>query len=178
MSAGTSSFTGPSSTPSRAPAQAEGFRRVGELLAAAGHPHAPVWLDGAVRTAAEAAAALGVSVGQIAKSIVFRRESDDVAVLVITSGDQRVDVAKVAGVVGAVGRADASFVKASTGFAIGGVSPIGHLQRPVILMDRLLTRFDTVWAAAGHPHGVFAASPAQLLALTQAPSLDVTEGEA
>jgi prolyl-tRNA editing enzyme YbaK/EbsC (Cys-tRNA(Pro) deacylase) len=152
----------------------EGFRRVSQALSAAGHPNAPIWLDGAARTAAQAADALGVSVGQIAKSIVFRRESDARAVLVVTSGDRRVDEAKVAALVGALGRADASFVKASTGFAIGGVAPLGHLGEPVIVIDRLLARFDTVWAAAGHPRGVFAARPDELVALTGAAMCDVT----
>jgi prolyl-tRNA editing enzyme YbaK/EbsC (Cys-tRNA(Pro) deacylase) len=159
-------------------ASAEGFQRVSEALRAAGHPDAPVWLDGAARTAAQAAEALGVSVGQIAKSIVFRRVADDAAVLVVTSGDQRVDEAKVAARVGALGRADAAFVKATTGFAIGGVAPVAHREPPVILIDRLLTRFDRVWAAAGHPHGVFAATPAQLVALTGATFSDVASDAA
>jgi len=152
----------------------EGFRRVAEALAARGHPHAPVFLDVAARTAQEAADALGVGVGQIAKSIVFRRRSDDAAVLVVTSGDRRVDEAKVAARVGPVGRADAAFVKAATSFTIGGVAPVGHVCAPVILIDRDLFRFDVIWAAAGHPNGVFALTPLQLAELTGAPVEDVT----
>jgi prolyl-tRNA editing enzyme YbaK/EbsC (Cys-tRNA(Pro) deacylase) len=152
----------------------EGFRRVAEALAARGHPHAPVFLDVAARTAQEAADALGVGVGQIAKSIVFRRRSDDAAVLVVTSGDRRVDEAKVAARVGPLGRADAAFVKAATSFTIGGVAPVGHLSAPVILIDRELFRFDVIWAAAGHPNGVFALTPGQLAELTGAPVEDVT----
>jgi prolyl-tRNA editing enzyme YbaK/EbsC (Cys-tRNA(Pro) deacylase) len=151
----------------------EGFQRVARALAEAGHAQPPVFLEVAARTAQEAAEALGVDVGQIAKSIVFRRKSDQAAVLVVTSGDKRVDEQKVAALVGAVGRADADFVKARTGFSIGGVSPVAHLQPPVMLIDRELFRFDVVWAAAGHPHGVFPVAPQQLVALTGAPVEDV-----
>lgn len=153
----------------------EGFRRVTVLLAERQHPHAPVFLDVAARTAQEAADALGIGVGQIAKSVVFRRKADGVAVLVVTSGDKRVDERKVAALVGAVGRADADFVKASTGFTIGGVSPVGHVTRPVTLVDRELFRFDEIWAAAGHPNGVFRLSPQELEQLTGAPVEDVVQ---
>ena len=153
----------------------EGMQRVAEALRMAGHPHAPVMLDDAARTAQQAADALGVTVGQIAKSIIFRRRQDDVAVLVITSGDRRVDEKKVAALVGKIGRADAEFVKAHTGFTIGGVSPVGHATPPVTLIDRELFRFDEIWAAAGHPHGVFKLRPQDLVALTGAPVADVDQ---
>ncbi|HJV96490.1 MAG TPA: YbaK/EbsC family protein [Albitalea sp.] len=153
----------------------EGFRRVSERLAELRHPHAPLFLEVAARTSQEAADALRVSVGQIAKSVVFRRRSDDAAVLVVASGDKRVDEAKVAALVGALARADAAFVKASTGFTIGGVSPVGHATPPVTLIDRELFRFDEIWAAAGHPNGVFRLSPEQLRALTGAPVADVVQ---
>jgi len=151
----------------------EGFRRVAAVLAERGHPHAPRWLAVSARTCAEAAEALAVQVGQIAKSVVFRRRSDGVAVLVVASGDRRVDEAKVAAAVGAIGRADAAFVKQQTGFSIGGVSPVAHAQPPVVLVDRELFRFTEIWAAAGHPNGVFQLSPDELLALTGAPAADV-----
>jgi len=153
----------------------EGFRRVAQALAERGHPHAPLWLEVSARTSQEAADALGVQVGQIAKSVVFRRRADEVAVLVITSGDRRVDEKKVAARVGPLGRADADFVKARTGFTIGGVSPLAHASLPVTLIDRELFRFDEIWAAAGHPNGVFRLSPAQLEALTGAPVADVVQ---
>jgi prolyl-tRNA editing enzyme YbaK/EbsC (Cys-tRNA(Pro) deacylase) len=153
----------------------EGFRRVSERLAELRHPHAPLFLDASARTSQEAADALQVSVGQIAKSVVFRRRSDDAAVLVVTSGDRRVDEAKVAALVGALARADAAFVKASTGFTIGGVSPVAHATPPVTLIDRELFRFDEIWAAAGHPNGVFRLSPDQLRELTGAPVVDVVQ---
>lgn len=153
----------------------EGFRRVSALLAEQRHAHAPVFLEVAARTAQEAADALGISVGQIAKSVVFRRKADEAAVLVVTSGDKRVDERKVAALVGAVGRADAEFVKAKTGFTIGGVAPVGHATKPVLLVDRELFRFDEIWAAAGHPNGVFRLSPQQLAQLTGAPVEDVVQ---
>ena len=153
-----------------------GFDRVRALLAELGHPHAPVWLEQAVRTCAQAAQALGVAEGQIAKSVIFRRAADDRAVLVIASGDRRVDEAKVGALSGELRRADAVFVKAATGFAIGGVAPVGHAQAPVVFIDEDLQRFDEVWAAAGHPNGVFKASPAQLSALAGAAFADVSSG--
>lgn len=152
----------------------EGFRRVEQALTERGHPHAPRWLEVAARTSQEAADALGVAVGQIAKSVVFRRKADDAAVLVVTSGDRRVDEKKVAAQVGPIGRADAEFVKTRTGFTIGGVSPVGHATAPVVLIDRELFRFDEIWAAAGHPNGVFRLAPADLERLTGAPVADVT----
>ena len=128
-----------------------GVQRVARVLLDKGHAETPVLLDGAARTAQQAADALGVALGQIAKSVVFKRRADAAAVLVIAAGD---------------GRADANFVKARTGFAIGGVAPIGLLQAPVCLIDRSLSRFDEIWAAAGHPHAVFRLRPADLPVLT------------
>ena len=155
----------------------EGVLRVTAELARLGHPHAPVMLDDAARTAQQAADALGVDLGQIAKSIVFKRKPDGAAVLVVTSGDRRVDEKKVQALVCAegqkLGRADADFVKAATGFSIGGVSPVAHVQAPVLLVDRELFRIEVIWAAAGHPHGVFRLAPQDLGALTGAPVADV-----
>lgn len=153
----------------------DGVQRVARVLQAHGHPHTPVMLDDAARTAQQAADALGIAVGQIAKSIIFRRKSDDAAVLVITSGDRRVDEKKVDALVGKTGRADADFVKARTGYSIGGVSPVGHVQPPVTLIDRELFRFQEIWAAAGHPHGVFKLRPQDLERLTGAPVADVVQ---
>jgi prolyl-tRNA editing enzyme YbaK/EbsC (Cys-tRNA(Pro) deacylase) len=156
----------------------EGFRRVAAALAAAGHPP-PRWLDVAARTSQEAADALGVSVGQIAKSVVFRLKrkdgADDGAVLVVTAGDRRVDEKRVAAITGPLGRADADFVKARTGFSIGGVSPLAHAEPLTVLIDRSLYRFDAVWAAAGHPNGVFCATPDELVRLAAAPVADVVQ---
>ena len=153
----------------------EGVQRVVAALQAQGHGHMPRMLDDAARTAQQAADALGVALGQIAKSIIFRRKDDDVAVLVITSGDRRVDEKKVAALVGRIGRADAEFVKAKTGFSIGGVSPLAHAQVPVTLVDQELFRFEEIWAAAGHPHGVCPLPPGDLQRLTGAPVVDVVQ---
>jgi prolyl-tRNA editing enzyme YbaK/EbsC (Cys-tRNA(Pro) deacylase) len=153
----------------------ESVQRVAAALQAAGHPHGPVMLDDAARTAQQAADALGVGVGQIAKSIIFRRKEDDEAVLVITSGDRRVDEKKVAALVGKLSRADAEFVRSRTGFAIGGVSPVAHANPPVTLIDRELFRFEEIWAAAGHPHGVFRLRPQDLVTLTGAPVADIDQ---
>lgn len=154
----------------------EAFAQVTRLLADAGHPHVPRWLDVPARTCQEAAEALGLQTGQIAKSVIFRRRADDVAVLVVASGDKRVDEKKVAALVGPIGRADAEFVKAKTGYSIGGVAPVGHATPAVTLIDRELFRFDEVWAAAGHPNGVFRAAPADIEKLTGAPVADVVQG--
>ena len=155
----------------------DGVQKVTALLQAKKHPHAPVMLDDAARTAQQAADALGVSVGQIAKSIVFRRKSDDAAVLVVTSGDQRVDEKKLEALVcpdgKRLGRADAEFVKSKTGFSIGGVSPLAHATPVVLLIDQSLFRFDQIWAAAGHPNAVFQLAPTDLKWLTGAPVVDV-----
>jgi prolyl-tRNA editing enzyme YbaK/EbsC (Cys-tRNA(Pro) deacylase)/predicted Fe-S protein YdhL (DUF1289 family) len=153
----------------------EGVQRVAAALQDKNHPHGPVMLDGAARTAQQAADALGVAVGQIAKSIIFKRVEDGAAVLVVTSGDRRVDEAKVAALVGPLARANAAFVKERTGFSIGGVSPVAHATPGVTLIDRELFRFEQVWAAAGHPHGVFQLQPQDLVALTGAPVADVVE---
>ena len=153
----------------------EGFQRVSAALAERGHPHAPLWLEVPARTSQEAADALGVTVGQIAKSVIFRRKLDEVAVLVVTSGDKRVDEKRVAAHTGTLGRADADFVKSRTGFSIGGVSPLAHATPCVTLIDRELFRFNEIWAAAGHPNGVFKLSPDQLVQLTGAPVADVVQ---
>jgi prolyl-tRNA editing enzyme YbaK/EbsC (Cys-tRNA(Pro) deacylase) len=151
----------------------DGVQRVARLLQDKGHPHAPQMLDDACRTAQQAADALGIALGQIAKSIVFRRKSDDTAVLIVTSGDKRVDEKKVEALVGKLGRADADFVKSTTGFSIGGVSPFAHATPPAMLIDRELFRFEDVWAAAGHPHAVVRLRPHDLEGLTGAPVADV-----
>lgn len=160
------------------PQRPAGFVQVCRVLAELGHGHAPVWLEVAARTSEQAALALGVSVGQIAKSVIFRRLDDDRAVLVIASGDRRVDEARVAARVGGIGRADAAFVKQATGFSIGGVAPVGHATPVLCLIDRELFRFTEIWAAAGHPNGVFRLAPQDLERLTGAPVVDIAQQEA
>ena len=134
----------------------DGALRVGAWLREHGHAHAPQLLDAAARTAQQAADGLGVALGQIAKSIIFRRKGDDAAVLVITSGDRRVDERKVTALVcsaeARLGRADAEFVKQRTGFSIGGVAPVAHATPCVTLIDRELFRFADIWAEIGRAH--------------------------
>jgi prolyl-tRNA editing enzyme YbaK/EbsC (Cys-tRNA(Pro) deacylase) len=148
-------------------------RRVAALLRERGHEKPVVMLPETGKTSAEAAAGLGCSVAQIAKSILFRRRDDGAPVLVIASGVNRVDEKKVAVQVGEIARADAKFVREKTGYAIGGVCPIGHATPPVTLIDADLLALDSLWAAAGHPHAVFNLSPQELVALTGAPVVDV-----
>ena len=130
-------------------------------------------LDDSARTAAQAAALLGVTPAQIANSLVF--SADGAPLLVMASGGHRVDTAKVAALVGAerVERADADFVRTHTGFAIGGVAPVGHPERLRTLVDAALADFDEVWAAAGHPHSVFPTTYAELLSMTGGQPADV-----
>ncbi|MDR1852107.1 MAG: YbaK/EbsC family protein [Propionibacteriaceae bacterium] len=137
--------------------------RFAEVLAELGHPNTPIMMSDSTRTAVEAAEAVGVELGQIVKSLVFRRKEDDAVVLVLTSGDNRVDEKKVSALTGKIGKADADFVKEKSGYTIGGVPPFGHDTEPVALMDEDLLRFDVVWAAAGNPKAVFELTPAQLL---------------
>jgi prolyl-tRNA editing enzyme YbaK/EbsC (Cys-tRNA(Pro) deacylase) len=125
------------------------------------------------RTAVDAANAIGVEVGQIVKSLVFRRESG-AAVLVVASGSNRVDEGKVEALIGeAIGKADADFVRAQTGFAIGGVPPAGHARPIETIVDEDLLAFDEIWAAAGTPRDVFPLTPAELVAMTGGRVADV-----
>lgn len=140
--------------------------RVAELLRAAGASGAPRELTDSARTAAEAAAALGCEVGAIASSLVFTAGEEPV--LVLTSGSHRVDTATTGALLGvdALGRADADLVRRATGYAIGGVAPIGHPAPLRTLVDVALAEHDVVWAAAGHPHAVFPTTYDELLRLT------------
>jgi len=131
-------------------------------------------LSDSARSAAEAAAALGIQPGQIASSIVFKLPNGD-PLLVITSGAHRVNTELVAKNLGLekLHRADADFVKAASGISIGGVSPIGWapdagVSQPVIVIDKALDAFDVVWAAAGHAHAVFPTTYSELLTQTKA----------
>jgi prolyl-tRNA editing enzyme YbaK/EbsC (Cys-tRNA(Pro) deacylase) len=151
----------------------ESAQRVADLLNSLGHDKPVVMLPETGKTSAEAAAGLGCSVAEIAKSIVFRRVSDGAAVLVVASGANRVDEKKLASIVGELGKADAKFVKERIGYAIGGVCPIGHIGKTLMLVDEDLLKLNSIWAAAGHPHAVFNLTPQQLLAMTGAPVADV-----
>mgnify|MGYP002640266823 CR=1 FL=1 len=127
-----------------------------------------VELPGSTRTAADAAASIGCTVAQIAKSLIFRLKSSDQALLVIASGVNRVNEKLLAERVGEkIGKADADFVRSQTGFVIGGVAPIGHRQKIRTFIDEDLLRFTEIWAAAGTPHAVFRLTPDDLLRATQ-----------
>jgi prolyl-tRNA editing enzyme YbaK/EbsC (Cys-tRNA(Pro) deacylase) len=141
--------------------------RVRAALLAAGHPDTIAAFPAGTRTAADAAAAVGCTVAQIAKSIVFRCGMRPV--VVITSGANRVDQAKAAAALGVqLGRADADWVREATGFAIGGVAPVGHATPPLLLLDEDLMALDPIWAAAGSPAHVFKTSAAGLVRMTGA----------
>ena len=149
--------------------------RVKAALQAAGEPVEVLEMGESTRTAAEAAAAAGCEVDQIAKSIIFRGEETGHVVLFLTAGGNRVDPAKAASVAGQpLGKADAALVRAETGFAIGGVAPVGHLSPVAAFFDARLSDFAQVWAAAGTPRHIFAIDPGRLLALTGATVADFT----
>lgn len=125
--------------------------------------------DDSARTAEGAAAAVGCTVDQIAKSIIFRGEESGHVVLFLTAGGNRVDPARATEIAGQpLGKADADLIRAETGFAIGGVAPVGHLRRIQAFVDPRLLEFDLVWAAAGTPRHVFAIAPADLIRVTGA----------
>ncbi|MBK1660425.1 YbaK/EbsC family protein [Paracraurococcus ruber] len=149
--------------------------RVRAALLAAGHPDTIQAFPEGTRSAAEAAAAVGCAVAQIAKSIVFRAGLRPV--LVVASGANRVDMGKAGAALGeSLRRAEGGWVRDVTGFAIGGVAPLAHLTPPLVLLDRDLLGFDQVWAAAGSPMHVFATSPAELLRLSGGQVAEVAEG--
>jgi prolyl-tRNA editing enzyme YbaK/EbsC (Cys-tRNA(Pro) deacylase) len=142
-------------------------RRVSEALAAAGAAGRVVELDATARSAADAAAALGVPVGAIVKSLVFAVA--DQPVLALVAGDRRCATAALGtslGLAGPVERASAERVRAATGFAIGGVPPVAHQSPLPTAIDASLGRFPTIWAAAGHPHCVFPTTLDELARLT------------
>lgn len=130
---------------------------------------------GEARTAQMAADELGVEVDQIAKSIIFRGMDSGEAILFITAGGNQVDHAKAAALAGEpLGKADAALIRAQTGFAIGGVSPVGHLNPIRAFFDPHLLDFSLVWAAAGTPRHVFSVSPGDLARLSGAETADFT----
>lgn len=128
------------------------------------------------RTAADAAAAIGCTVAQIAKSLIFKTVPEETPVLVIASGVNRVDVKKIRQHLDSkIGQADADFVRQATGYAIGGVPPIGHPQPILTLIDEDLFTHQEIWAAAGTPHAVFRLTPEQLQSLTNGTVVDVRQ---
>ena len=146
-------------------------QHVAACLDAANHPHSVIALADTARSAGEAALALGVPVGAIVKTLVFMRASGNQPVVALLAGDRQCDLAVLAKILGDEAectRPRADIVKATTGYAIGGVSPIGLPPEITVIMDQSLFRFDVVWAAAGHPHCVFQSTTGDLQKLTGA----------
>ena len=149
--------------------------RVREALATAGIAADIIELPGAARTAQQAAEFLGCDVAQIANSLVFRSARDE-PLLVMSSGARRIDVERLAQFAGEpVTKADAAFVRRTTGFAIGGVAPVGHAAPVRTLVERSLAAHAELWAAAGHPHTVFRLSYAELARITRGVEIQATE---
>lgn len=156
------------------PAQHPTALRTQQLLREAGIDTQVVEFEQPTRTSAEAASAIGCSVAEIAKSVVFRAKASGQAVVVVASGDNRVCENKASQLVGEkLGRADADFVRQATGYVIGGVSPLGHANPVKLLLDADLQRFATVWAAGGTPFSVFPLTPDDLRRLTDAEWSDI-----
>jgi prolyl-tRNA editing enzyme YbaK/EbsC (Cys-tRNA(Pro) deacylase) len=154
------------------PASSDGARRIQAIL---GTGFTVLEFEQSTHSSAEAAAAIGCEVAQIAKSMLFRAD-DGRPVLVVASGASRVDEKKVAALLGnRIKRADPDFVLLHTGVAVGGVPPIGHLTMPATLLDQDLQSYQTIWAAGGSPNAVFALTPADLKRLTAADFADVTK---
>jgi prolyl-tRNA editing enzyme YbaK/EbsC (Cys-tRNA(Pro) deacylase) len=149
------------------------LKRVIRALADAGIDVAPLEMQSETRTAQQAADAAGCDVDQIAKSIIFAGQTSGQAILFITAGGNQVDISKASQIAGEpLGKADAALIRAQTGFAIGGVSPIGHLTPIRAFIDPRLSEFEEIWAAAGTPRHIFPISPEELLHLTDAQQFD------
>jgi len=151
--------------------------RVADALSAAGLAPEIRSFPASTRSAAEAAAAIGCPLPAIAKSLIFRTEADDSPLLVVAGGDKRVDMAKLAAAAGTdVGRAGAAYVRKVTGFAIGGVAPVGHATPPTVLLEVSLRILPEMWAAAGTPNAVFRLTPDELQRLTAGTWTDLAGG--
>ncbi|MCU6708936.1 YbaK/EbsC family protein [Paenibacillus sp. J5C_2022] len=143
-------------------------QRIQNLLHEAGYAHTVIELPDSMRTAQEAADAIGCDVAQIAKSIIFRMSASDAPLLVVASGVNRVNEKAISRQVhDKLLKADADFVRERTGFPIGGVAPIGHSEPVTTIIDKDLLQYPTLWAAAGHPRAVFELTPDDLTAMTQ-----------
>jgi len=142
-------------------------QKVQDALKALGFPNEVLELETTTRTSAEAAQAVGCQVEQIAKSIIFRRKQTDKPILVIASGPNRVNEKRIEELISEpLGKADANFVRQKTGFVIGGVPPIGHLEKLDVFIDEDLLNFEEIWAAAGSPNAVFKLTPSDLIKMT------------
>jgi prolyl-tRNA editing enzyme YbaK/EbsC (Cys-tRNA(Pro) deacylase) len=150
-------------------------RKVQDVIRSLGFSFEVLELPESTRSAREAAEAIGCRVEQIAKSIIFKAAKSERPVLVITSGTNRVSEQRISEYIGeAVEKASAEFVRASTGFSIGGVPPVGHLKEPLAFIDTDLFQHGEIWAAAGTPHAVFRLTPDSLVKITRAEVVRVT----
>ncbi|MBX3010644.1 MAG: YbaK/EbsC family protein [Caldilineaceae bacterium] len=150
-------------------------QRVQDALSAQGFANEVIELADSTRSAAEAAAAVGCQVGQIAKSLIFKGVTSQRAILVIASGANRVHEKRLGQLLGEkLEKPDADFVREQTGFAIGGIPPLGHLQPLTTVIDQELLQFTEIWAAAGHPNAVFRLTPTELVAMTGGSVVTVT----
>jgi prolyl-tRNA editing enzyme YbaK/EbsC (Cys-tRNA(Pro) deacylase) len=142
-------------------------QKVQEVLKALGFQNEVIEFQSPTRTSAEAARAVGCRVEQIAKSILFRGKQTDQPILVIASGPNRINENKIEALISEpLGKADANFVRQKTGFAIGGVPPVGHLEKIEIFIDEDLLKYEEIWAAAGTPNAVFKLTPSDLVMMT------------
>lgn len=146
----------------------ESAQQVQNKLIELGYPNKVIELPDSTRTAQEAADAIGCEVAHIAKSIIFRLKNSDKPLLVVASGVNRINEKQIGNQLGEkLGKADADFVREHTGFVIGGVPPLGHIESILTLIDEDLFQYDEIWAAAGHPRAVFELTPEQLMQMTK-----------
>lgn len=149
-------------------------QRVQDTLTKLGLKLQVIELPASTRSAAEAADAIGCTVGQIAKSLIFKTQVNERPILVIASGENRVDTKRISELLGdEIGKADADFVRQRTGFAIGGVPPVGHREAIITFIDEDLLDFNEIWAAAGTPHAVFRLTGNDLVQVTKGQVLRV-----
>jgi prolyl-tRNA editing enzyme YbaK/EbsC (Cys-tRNA(Pro) deacylase) len=149
------------------PSLSPGAQKVQDILKGLGFSNTVVELKSTTRTSAEAAQAVGCRVEQIAKSIVFQGKHTHRPILVIASGPNRVNEKRIEEFISEpLGKADADYVREKTGFVIGGVAPIGHLEKLEIFIDEDLLQYEEIWAAAGSPNAVFQLTPSDLIKMT------------
>ncbi len=149
------------------PALSPSVQKVQDAIKNLGFSIEVVELEATTRTSADAAQAVGCKVEQIAKSLIFQTRGTHRPILVIASGPNRVNEKKIAELISEpIGKADADFVRQHTGFAIGGVPPVGHLEKLEIFVDEDLLQYGEIWAAAGSPHAVFKLTPSDLVKMT------------
>jgi prolyl-tRNA editing enzyme YbaK/EbsC (Cys-tRNA(Pro) deacylase) len=160
-------MSAPDPRSARVPPLSETAQRVQDALRAGGFTNTVIELEVPVKTAAAAAEAVGCTPAQIVKSLVFQRATSGVPVLVVASGANRVSEVKLEALLGeAIRMGPPKFVREVTGYAIGGIPPLGHAQKLATIVDAHLMTLDGLWAAAGHPNSLFALTPSELVKMT------------